>query len=426
MTVPGLLERSLDVIKSLQEDDGGIMATPRDDAYPYVYPRDAVFMTMALNTFGEYERSKRFYAFLNGVKRPMGELYQRYNKGLPYVTNEHELDVSPIVIQGIYDLYTKSRDRPFLSQNWDLVLECASFTVSSVDSTQGLIHTTNSIHENRELEEGFELWTNSAAVRGLQDASRVAGFLGFPKKEEEWLEQSRLLLARMVGKLYDPSKQVFAKVMRRSGERVWAPDMSQLAPFYFGVFTNETILRNTLKHLKSNLWNKGVGGFNRFRDFEIVRDWHWYTGGTAASWPFFTLWAARFYRQLGMAEDEKECMDFLRFVALDNLIPEKVSPIERYSEWKANELEFGDRIVNAVRKIDSNNAASSVRPSHVRWGCPLGWAHAEYVFLEKGHPLDQNRVPQRVAPALRTRRQELRRKIPLRIPRLPMPRNPIW
>ena len=78
-----LLENSLTVIKALQEEDGGITATPKDDVYPYVYPRDAVFMTMALNTFGEFERSKRFYSFLTGVRRPLGESTSATTGGCP-------------------------------------------------------------------------------------------------------------------------------------------------------------------------------------------------------------------------------------------------------------------------------------------------------------------------------------------------------
>ena len=404
MLNPELLSNSLAVIKRLQEEDGGITATPKDDAYPYVYPRDAVFMTMALNSFWEFERSKKFYAFLKAIRRPAGEFYQRYNTGFPFVTNEHELDVTPIVIQGIYDTYVRSGDKDFLSGLWSQVEECATFTAGTVDIEKGLVHTTNSIHENRTLEEGYEIWTNSAAVKGLLDASRIAGVLGFEEKQHEWMVWSKSLLSRMRTALYDPKDGVFIKVMRRSGEKVKAPDISQLSPFYFGICNDDRMLERTLDHLKGTLWNKGIGGFNRFRDFEIVRDWHWYTGGAAASWPFFTIWAARFYRKLGMKEGEEDCLRFLESVVTSDLsLPEKVSPVERYNEWKGNELEFGDRIVNAVRKIDTGAHAIEAA-SHVAWACPLGWAHAEYIFLEKGVMPDAHELLQEPLPTLLNRK----------------------
>ncbi len=379
-----LLDKSLGVIIALQEEDGGITATPCDDAYPYVYPRDAAIMTTAMNALGEYERSKKFYRFLKRVRRPQGEFYQRYNGGMPYVSNDHELDVTPLVLNGIYDTYRKSCDGLFLEEMWGLVKECASFTESSIDVDVGLLYTINSIHENRKLEEGFEIWANSAAVKGLLDASRMAGVLGHEDLKAAWEGSSRRLLARMVEKLYDEEQGAFIKVMRRSGEKVTAPDMAQLAPFYFGVYRDDAALERTLERLKDTLWNRSVGGFNRFRDFEIVDDWHWYSGGNEAAWPFFTLWAARSYRSLGIREGEEACLAFLDSVLTEDFfLPEKVAPVDRYNEWKTNEVKFGDRTLNAIRKIESNTHKIAA-PGYVCWACPLGWAHSEYILLEKG------------------------------------------
>lgn len=393
-----LLEKSLTVITALQEEDGGILATPLDDVYPYVYPRDAAFMTEALNTLGEFERSKKFYRFLNGVRRPQGEFYQRYNAGMPYVSNEHELDVTPLVLSGIYDTYRRSGDVSFLEEMWGLVRECASFVVNAIDGDVELVYTANSIHENRKLEEGFEIWANSAAVSGLLDASRIAGALGHESLREAWESSSKRLLSRVLEILYDKEQGTFIKVMRRSGEKLTAPDMSQLAPFYFGVYRDDAALERTLEHLKASLWNKSIGGFNRFRDFEVVDDWHYYTGGTAGAWPFFTLWAARSYKDLGNREGEACCLDFLDSVLTDDLlIPEKVAPLEGYQEWKANELKFAHRMMNGVRKIESHTHKMKA-PGYVSWACPLGWAHAEYILLEKqerskDYEVLQERVP---------------------------------
>ncbi len=415
MPSPALLDRSLAIIKGLQEEDGGITATLRDDVYPYVYPRDAVFMTMALNRFSEFDRSKRFYRFLTKVRRPQGEFYQRYNRGLPYVTNEHELDTTPIVLQGIYDTYSQSGDRQFLSEMWSLVQECANFTCRTIDKDRGLVFTTNSIHETRELEEGYEIWTNSAAVKGLLDASRMAEAMGRPELQEGWLLRARKLYFNLLEQLYDPERGCFMKVMRRSGERVRAPDMSQLAPFYFGICEKTDVLERTLKVLENTLWNSPIGGFNRFEDFEIVHDWHWYTGGTGASWPFFTIWAAGFYRQLGIREKQEACFRFLdSILTQDSFIAEKVAPVAGYEEWKSNELEFGDRIINGIRKIDGN-VHNMKAPGYVAWASPLGWAHAEYILYEKGRPSNAFELLKEPIPSAPKIRRVLAALVPSRL-----------
>jgi GH15 family glucan-1,4-alpha-glucosidase len=369
------------VICGLQEESGGLLATTIDDAYPFVYPRDASFMTMALNLHGLHDRSEKFYDFLSGVRRPHGEIYQRYNLGLPYVTRRKEADVTPIVIQGVYDTFRSSGNRAFLERMWGMVAEGAEFVLGEVQGETGLIYTMCSVHENQDLEEGFEIWANSAAVRGLLDASRIAEVLGRTEYVDKWKEGASLLWIALNKKLYDLNLGLFIKNLRGDGSRIDAPDVAQLSPFYFGLSHDKELLRRTLNHIREALWNPKVGGVNRFRDFEIVKDWHWYTGGTGASWPLFTLWFARFYRALGETEKSDECIRFVRKASTEYLeIPEKVAPLSGYREWRQNETEYNERIVQGITKAERSNIGI---PEYIAWACPLGWSHAEYILLER-------------------------------------------
>jgi glucoamylase len=374
-----LKRRSIEVICNLQEEDGGILATSKDDAYPFVYPRDATFMTMALNMHGLCDRSKKFYGFLRGVRRPNGETYQRYNRGYPYVTRKGEADVTPIAIQGIYDTYRSSKDLDFLKTMWGMTADGAAFVMAGIDGAVGLVHTTSSIHETQSLEEGFEIWANSAAVKGLLDASRIAEELEHRDSAENWLAHARALWREIREKLYDDGNGLFIKNLRMDGTRIDAPDVAQLSPFYFGLCQDEEILETTLDHLRQTLWNRAVGGVNRFRDFDVVKDWHWYTGGTRASWPLFTLWMARLYRRLGRAESAEECLRFVRRASTKAMeIPEKVAPIEGYKEWRDNETEYNERIVHGIARAERSEISI---PGYAAWACPLGWSHAEYLLL---------------------------------------------
>jgi GH15 family glucan-1,4-alpha-glucosidase len=377
----GFAKKSIEIICRLQEEDGGILSTQKDDAYPFVYPRDASIMTIALNMHGFHARSMKFYHYLSRVRRRYGEIYQRYNEGMPYVTRKKEADVTPIVIQGVYDTYRSSGDRTFLESMWDLVAEGASFIVNGADPNVGLVQTNCSVHETVTLEQGFEIWANSASVRGLLDASKMASTLGHPEPAQKWLEEARKLWSRILERLYDVENGLFVKNLREDGTLVNAPDVAQLAPFYFGLSHDRKTLERTLQHIKKTLWNPGIGGVNRFRDFEVVKDWHWYTGGTGASWPLFTLWMARFYQGVGDLDSMEECLHFVRNAStLEMEIPEKVAPMKGYEEWKENETEFNERVTNAIRRSERNPISI---PDHVAWACPLGWSSAEYVLLER-------------------------------------------
>jgi GH15 family glucan-1,4-alpha-glucosidase len=376
---PGLTRRSIEVICGLQEEDGGILATFQDDAYPFVYPRDASFMTMALNMHGLSDRSKKFYNFLLQVRRPGGEIYHRYNKGHPYVTQQGEADVTPIVIQGIYDTYMSSRDADFLESMWSLINEGVGFVIASIDGAAGLVYTTRSIHETQFLEEGFEIWANTAAVKGLLDASRMAELLRHRDSAEAWLAKAKALWREINEKLYERENGLFIKNLRKDGTRVNAPDVAQLSPFYFGLCDDERILETTLGHLRQNLWNEAVGGVNRFRDFDVVKDWHWYTGGTGASWPLFTLWMAELYGRLGETHLKDECLRFVRSASTKDMeIPEKVAPRSGFSEWMNNETAYNERILRGIARAEN---LTILIPEYIPWACPLGWSHAEYLML---------------------------------------------
>jgi GH15 family glucan-1,4-alpha-glucosidase len=369
------------VIGSLQEEDGGILATTGDDAYPFVYPRDASFMTMALNMHGQFDRSKSFYRYIAKATRPKGEIYQRYNRGYPYVTQKGEADVAPIVVQGMYDTYRTSGDLEFLRSMWGVTSEAVGYVLAKLDMRLGLVHTTRSVHENRTLERGFEIWANSAAVKGLLDASRSAKLLGHNDLAVAWLEDARTIWKGITVNLFDEESGLFIKNLRRDGSRIASPDVAQLSPFYFGLCNDRDILRRTLKHLRSTLWNESVGGVNRFEDFEVVKDWHWYTGGTHASWPLFTLWMARFYlrlRETGLAED---CLRFVSSASTAEMcIPEKVAPVDGYKEWKEHEVEYNERILLGIAKAEKTSVSI---PGYIPWACPLGWSHAEFLMLER-------------------------------------------
>ena len=76
------MKKSVDVIKKLQMKNGGILASPQGEAYPYVYIRDAVIMTKALNRMGECKCSEEFYYFVEKFSKidKYGEIFHRYNK----------------------------------------------------------------------------------------------------------------------------------------------------------------------------------------------------------------------------------------------------------------------------------------------------------------------------------------------------------
>jgi len=374
------IKKSIKIIKSLQLSNGGILSTPLNGAYPYVYVRDGVIMTKALNSVGDYKNSEKFYYFLAENTKPgqYKEIFHRYNKsGLPYVTRKEQHDNTGLLLHGIYDTYLHNQDEEFLENMWGLIIKCCKFIFNF--SKEGLVHTETSVHELYRLERGYELWANCSCCRGLYDAAEIARILKKKKEREKWEKKAGQLHKNIKSRLFNKRTGLYEKNLKCP--RV--SDISQVAPFYFKLEDNKRILRKTLAHLKKELWYKEGGGFRRFKKFEVCKDWHWYTGGSGG-WTAFTAMMAKLYKKIGDRKNYNSCKRWLDKTAsrTSGLLPEHVATKQEYDLWKQNEIEFNNRILKGMRKTEKLNRKFKKNGEDlVYWGIPLGWAHAEYILM---------------------------------------------
>lgn len=376
-----LVKKSVAVLKSLQLKNGAILATPINGAYPYVYPRDGVIMTKAFNCVGLYKNSEKFYHFINKFSKMdiHKEIFHRYNSnGYPCVTRKHEHDCVGLLLHGIHNTFKHSKKETFLEAMWPLIEKSVKAIYSY--SRKGLIHTERSIHELYRLEHGSDIWANCACCRGLYDAAEIAKALDHNKENKKWGLKAKNLENNIRKKLFNKKFNFFVKNPKWPAR---IPDISQLAPFYFNLVDSKSILRSTMKYLKKHIWHGELGGFRRFRKFEICKDWHWYSGG-AGSWSAFTSWGARFYRELNMKKEYNECLGWLDKTAsrTRGLLPEHIATRNEYEMWKTYEIEFNKRVLSGMSVAEK--MASRFKEKLIYWATPLGWSHAEYILLKKG------------------------------------------
>lgn len=374
-----LLKKSVFVLKKVQHSNGSITATLKDGGYPYVYTRDGVIVTKALNAMGLFERSERFYYFMRKYSKlgDYSEVFQRYNvNGLPAVTRKDENDNEGLLLHGIYDTFLHNKKEIFIDNMWDLIFKTANLLISY--SSSGLVKTKTSIHEFEALEKGYEIWSNCAAYRGLKDACEMAKVLGHEYLCKKWGDRAEEILKNINKRLFDKKKRIYLKNTRFPD----SPDISILSPFYFGLIDSKPLLKKTLSYLRKHLWDSELGGFRRFRKFENVKDWHWYNGGSG-SWVLLTCWAARFYQRIGDKKNHDECLKWVEEVGAKSggFLPEHISRKEEYEEWKEHEIEFNRRIINEMKKAEKTKKFRDREV--VYWANPLAWSHAEYILLKK-------------------------------------------
>ena len=206
----------------------------------------------------------------------------------------------------------------------------------------------------------------------------MAKLLNHKKQQDLWNKKAQDLLKNIKKKLFNKKMDFFIK----SPKFKLNPDISQLSPFYFNLIDSKKILKNTLNYLKKHLWNEELGGIRRFRKFEAVRDWHWYTGGSG-SWCALTCMLAKFYKTIGSNKEYKNCTSWIKEVAKKSkgLLPEHIATKEEYFDWKRHEIEFNTRIINETKKAEKTIKKMGNREV-IYWANPLGWSHAEYILLK--------------------------------------------
>ena len=89
-----LYEKSIEILKEVQLENGGCLATPKDERYPYVYPRDHSLIILVFLSAGLYEEAKKGLTFILNTHTGKGAFPQRVD------VNGNDASYKPIQIDG--------------------------------------------------------------------------------------------------------------------------------------------------------------------------------------------------------------------------------------------------------------------------------------------------------------------------------------
>lgn len=348
-----------------------------DDRYPFIYPRDSTRIAMALDSVGRKKAGAAFYKFAKNLQSKNGEFVQRYDyKAKKAVTRPKETDCTALVIIGICYHYRKTADKEFLNYLWPTLLK-AYFYMKTMMHGNGLVYCKHAVHENPDLEDGYDIWTNSWVCRSLKELSYVARAKGENKKSEEFMQEYKALLYNMIDKFWNGKH--FIKCIKRNGMIIDSPDISMITPAWAGIISlKDKKIISTVKYI-SSLWDEKIGGYQRFKKFKIVKDWHWYDGGSG-SWVFFTIVMNRIHTALGQKRKAEECKKWIDEVYNQfKGLPEHISTLEEFQEWKKNEKKWNPWLKKAVLKAEINIREINGEKV-VAWVNPLNWSYAEVLL----------------------------------------------
>ena len=341
---------------------GGIIAAPEVDEdltqcgrYAYCWPRDAVFITKALDILQMQKETEKFYKnFCKNTQSKNGMWEQRfYTDGKLAPCWGYQIDETASVVYGVYSHYEQTKEEKFLKDNLKMCEKAIDFLKRYIND---LFEKTNKYHISYdlwEMSEGIHLYSLASIYSAFECMLKIYSILGKNvsdfdnnrlkdekiSKSEREIERLQVEIKKYINEnLYDEEKNSY---VRNIEDRKM--DISMLgAVVPFKVFTpREKKIQNTVERINLTL-RTYTGGYQRFEND------HYMNGNP---WPIANLWMALYYLEKGEKKKAKEAFDFVVKTAGKHHF-------------------LGEQIDN-----------STLKPN---WVLGLGWSHAMFIIvLEK-------------------------------------------
>ena len=340
----------------INEETGGISAAIEVDEhqtkcgrYSYCWPRDAVFITKAMDILNMNKETEKFYkTFCKNTQSKNGMWEQRfYTDGTLAPCWGYQIDETASVIYGVYDHFTRTKEIKFLKDNLKMLEKAIIFLEK---------YTADIITNKNELHISYDLWEMNEGIHLYSIASIYAAFEAMLKvyeelkdiikdnrlkkeqilKEKSNLEQYLLLLKEYaLNNFYNDTTK---SLKRNTNDELM--DISILgAVTPFGLFTTkEKKVINTVEKINLTL-RTYTGGYRRFECDHYMGE---------NPWVISTLWMALYYLENKQKSKARECLEFVIKTATEHGF--------------------------LAEQIDNSTMKS-------KWVIGLGWSHAMFVIV---------------------------------------------
>ncbi|MFH1849732.1 MAG: glycoside hydrolase family 15 protein [archaeon] len=369
-----IYRKSIDVLTEVQLRNGGCLASPKGERYPYVYPRDHAICILGFISAGMYKEARKALEFILQGQLRHGAFPQRYD------TKGHDASYKPIQIDGtgliIYTFvqYVKATgDMQFAGREWNHIKRGARYIAGSIHGT-GLVYTPNSIHEFPPMEEGLEVWANAVCCAALGEAASLCKEMHRPTDNMERVSEG--IRSGILKYLWNSRLKCFIKNIRLNESSSVEPyvDACEIALADYGVFADDDPkIKGTAADITRALWNRDLGGICRYPKYEGRNNGGW------GPWPHFTLMMCRHFIRLGDKRSADRYLSWVLKISCKGELPEHIATIDEFEEYVSDFRDAG--LLRKDRLVMINNARKHpmFKKGIAYITLPLAWPHAEFI-----------------------------------------------
>ena len=366
------------------QETGGIIASPEIDEnftkcgrYAYCWPRDAVFMTKAMDILKMQKETEKFYkVFCKKTQSKNGMWEQRFfTDGKLAPCWGYQIDETASVVYGVYEHYQYTKSLKFLKDNLVMCEKAITFLKKYIKDWLGIDgieerdkdkvqeeiensvnrtgHKYHVSYDLWEMCEGIHLYSIASIYSAFDRMLKIYRLLGKNvsefennrlkeekiQKNEKEIERIQVELKKYINQnLYDEEKKSY--VRNTEDKKMDISILGAVTPF--NVFKpKEAKIRNTVESINMHL-RTYTGGYQRFEQD------HYMNGNP---WPIANLWMTLYYLETGEKRKAKETFDFV--------------------------IKTAGKHYFLGEQVDNN----TLKPN---WVIGLGWSHAMFIIvLEK-------------------------------------------
>lgn len=321
---------------------GGISAAMEIDEkftkcgrYSYCWPRDAVFITKALDLLKMEKDTEKFYkTFCKNTQSKNGMWEQRFfTDGTLAPCWGYQIDETASIVYGIYDHYTRTKDKKFLKDNLKMVEKATKFLESYVEDLTENKNKMRVSYDLWEMHEGASIYSLSSIFAAYEAMQKIYDVLAEDLcenrfKQENIAKQQEIISKQLVqikkyvlDNFYNVDKKCF--VRNAEDKRLDISIVGATVPFRM-FSPNEKKMTNTVERINMSL-RTYTGGYLRFEDDHYTQD---------RPWVVTTLWMALYYIEIKDYKKAKECFDFVVKTATHHgFLAEQVENSKMKSAW---------------------------------------------------------------------------------------------
>lgn len=343
-------------------ETGGIIASPEIDEnftacgrYAYCWPRDAVFITKAMDVLKMQKSTERFYSiFCKKTQSKNGMWEQRFfTDGKLAPCWGYQIDETASVVYGIYEHYKYCKSEKFLKDNLQMCEKAIDFLKRYI---KDIFEKTNKYpisYDLWEMCEGIHLYSLSSIYSAFDCIIKIyeilrndiSNFENNRLKEEkidkskEEIKKLQLQIKEYINlNMFDNERKYYFRNVQ--DKKMDISIIGSIVPFE--VFKpKEKKIQNTIEQINLSL-RTYTGGYKRFEEDN-------YKNGNP--WPIANLWMTLYYLECGEIEKANETFDFV-------------------VKTSGKHYFLGEQVDNETLKPN--------------WVLGLGWSHAMFIIvLEK-------------------------------------------